>query len=450
MRHGARRAAVTITSIAAVAALALSGCTSDPGTGGDTGTITDAQREEALNTETNLTFWTWVPDIQDQVDLFEKQYPKIHVKVENVGQGLDHYAKVRTASKAGNGPDVVQLEYQFISSFALSGELLDLTPYGAADIADDYVPWVWKQGVVNDQILAIPQDSGPMGNLYREDILTAAGITEPPATWDDYKTAAEAVRAKTDSYISNMAPSQGAGWLGLLWAAGIKPFAYDGDKGVTINVNSPEAKKVMAYWQDMIQNDLVSTDPDFTDEWYAGLNQGKYAGWLTAAWAPVFLSGAAADTSGLWRAAPLPQWDPSKPASGNQGGSADAVLKGSKNPIAAYELAKWINNAQEPALLFATKQHFFPTAVSVLKDPKFVDDQPDFYGGQKVNELFAGISDTVDPDWQWLPFMEVAYSSFNETFGAAVAAKGDLSAGLDAWQEALVDYATQQGFTVNG
>ena len=46
--------------------------------------------------------------------------------------------------------------------------------------------------------------------------------------------------------------------------------------------------------------------------------------------------------------------------------------------------------------------------------------------------------------------MEFAYTSFNETFGAAVAAKGDLAAGLDAWQDALVDYATQQGFTVNG
>jgi multiple sugar transport system substrate-binding protein len=449
MRQGVRRAAVTITSIAAVAALALTGCTSDPGTGEGTGTITDAQREEALNTETNLTFWTWVPDIQDQVDLFEAKYPKIHVKVENVGQGLDHYAKVRTAAAAGNGPDVVQLEYQFISSFALSGELLDLTPYGAEDIAGDYVPWVWNQGVANDQILAIPQDSGPLGNLYREDILTAAGITEPPATWDEYKTAAEAVRDKTDSVIGNMAPNQGAGWLGLLWQAGVKPFAYDGDKGVTINVNSPEAKKVMAYWQDMIQNDLVTTDADFTDEWYAGLNQGKYAGWLTAAWAPVFLSGAAADTSGLWRAAPLPQWDADNPASGNWGGSADAVLKTSKNPIAAYELAQWINHEQEPALLFATKQHFFPTANSVLEDPAFIGDEPEFYGGQKVNELFAQISTTVDPDWQWLPFMEFAYTNFNETFGAQVAAHGDLGAGLDAWQAALVDYATQQGFTVN-
>lgn len=449
MRQGVRKAAVTITSIAVVAALALTGCTSAETPDSTGGVITDAEREKALNTPTELTFWTWVPDIQDQVDLFEKEYPAINVTVENVGQGLDHYSKVRTASEAGTGPDVIQLEYQFISSFALTGELLDLTPYGGAELADEYSPGIWNQVLANDQVLAIPQDSGPMGNLYREDILTAAGVTEPPATWEDYKAAAEAVRA-TGAYIGNMAPNQGAGWLAMLWAAGVKPFGYDGKEGVTINVNSPEAKEVVSYWQDLIQNDLVSVDPDFTDEWYAGLNQGKYAGWITAAWAPVFLQGAAADTSGLWRAAPLPQWDPSNPATGSWGGSADAVLKTSKNPIAAYELAKWINNAQEPALLFATQQHFFPTAISVLEDPAFAGDEPEFYGGQKVNELFAEIAGTVDADWQWLPYMEYAYTTFNETFGAAVAAKGDLSAGLDAWQQTLVDYGTQQGFTVNG
>jgi multiple sugar transport system substrate-binding protein len=467
MMQGARKTAVAITSIAAVAALTFAGCGSDSGddasgdsTGGTESTdstdstdgqITDEEREEALSTPTELTFWTWVPGIEDQVALFMEEYPEINVTVENVGQGLDHYAKVRTASQAGSGaPDVVQLEYQFISSLAVTGELLDLTPYGATDLADEYVPWVWYQVLSNDQVLAIPQDSGPMGNLYREDILTAAGVTEPPETWADYRTAAEMVKENTDSYISNMAPGQGAGWLGLLWQAGLKPFGYDGEQGVTINVNSAEAKEVMAYWQDMIQNDLVSIDPDFTDEWYQGLNTGKYAGWLTAAWAPVFLSGAAADTSGLWRAAPLPQWDVSAPATGNQGGSADAVLKTSENPIAAYELAKWINNAQESALLFATQQNFFPTAISVLEDPVFVDQEPEFYGGQQVNKVFAEISTTVDTDWQWLPFMEFAYTSFNETFGAEVAAKGDLAAGLDAWQAALEEYATQQGFTVNG
>jgi multiple sugar transport system substrate-binding protein len=234
-----------------------------------------------------------------------------------------------------------------------------------------------------------------------------------------------------------------------LWQAGVKPFGYDGDKGVKVDVNSARAKEVVAYWQDLIQRDLVSVDADFTDEWYQGLNQGRYAGWLTAAWAPVFLSGAAADTSGKWRAAPLPQWSAGESVSGNWGGSSNAVLASSKNPIAAYELARWINNEQEPALRFATQQFLFPTANAVLADPIFSNSEPAFYGGQRVNEVFAGISKTVDTEFQWLPYMDFAYASFNDTFGVAAAAKGDLGAGLDAWQKALVDYGIQQGFEVN-
>ena len=77
---------------------------------------------------------------------------------------------------------------------------------------------------------------------------------------------------------------------------------------MTIDVNSAEAKEIAAYWTELIQADLISTDVDFNDAWYQGLANGKYAGWLTAAWAPVFLQGTAESTSGLWRAAPLPQW----------------------------------------------------------------------------------------------------------------------------------------------
>lgn len=448
MSHKTRKAAIAVASVATIATLFLSGCTPTDN-GGTTDGITDAEREEALNTPTELTFWTWVPNIENQVALFEEQYPAIDVTVENVGQGQDQYSKIRAAIASGSGaPDVVQLEYQMISSFNVTDDLLDLGPYGATELSDEYVPWVWNQVSTGDAVWAIPQDSGPMGNLYREDILAQAGVTEPPATWADYRTAAEAVRANTSSYISNVTPGQASQWLAFLWQAGAKPFGYDGDKTVTINVNSDRAKEVVTYWEGMIKDDLVSIDPDFTDEWYQGLNQGKYAGWLTAAWAPVFLSGAAADTSGLWRAAPLPQWEEGDNVSGNWGGSSNAVLQSSENPIAAYELAKWINNAEEPTLKFATEQFLFPTTTALLSNPEFTEQEPEFYGGQKVNSLFAEISDTVDTDFQWLPFMDFAYSSFADTFGAEAAAKGDFAAGLDAWQEALVAYAEQQGFTV--
>ena len=447
MRNTAHRRTALIAG-AALTALALAGCTPG-GQQESAGPITDEQREEALSTPTELTFWTWVPNIEDEVALFEAKYPEIDVKVENVGQGLPHYQKLRSALEAGEGaPDVAQIEYQHIPSFVLAEALLDLAPYGADDLADDYVEWAWNQVSPGDEVWSIPQDVGPMGNLYREDLLSQAGIAEPPATWEEYATAAQAVKDATGSYISNLGATQAGQMIGFFWQAGLKPFGYDGKETVSIDVNNEGAKEIASYWTELIQKDLVATDVDFTDQWYQGLSNGKYAGWLTAAWGPVFLQGTAENTSGLWRAAPLPQIEEGASASGNWGGSSDAVLATSKNPIAAAELAMFLNHDEESAMQFATQQFLYPPQISVLENPEFVELESEFYGGQQVNKLFAEISETVDTDFQWLPFMDYAYASYEENVGTVIAAKGDIADALDAWQDDLVTYAEDQGFTV--
>ena len=75
-----------------------------------------------------LTFWTWVPNIQTEVNLFQQSHPGIKVHVVNAGQGAPEYTKLRTALKAGSGaPDVVQIEFQLLPTFELSGKLVDLS-----------------------------------------------------------------------------------------------------------------------------------------------------------------------------------------------------------------------------------------------------------------------------------------------------------------------------------
>lgn len=450
MRTTARRTALSLGTIVVTAGLLLTGCTSPGSSTTDKATVSQADIDKALDTPTKLTFWTWVPDIENEVALFEKKYPKIDVEVVNVGSGADEYTKLRTALKAGKGaPDVAQIEYQYLSSFRLTDSLADLSPYGAADLGDEYVEWVWNQVKTEDgSVWAIPQDSGPLGNLYRSDIMAQAGITEAPTTWAQYAEDAATVKAATGSYISNMPGNDPGQMVGLFWQAGAKPFGYDGDKTVKVDIASDETKKVVDYWNDLIQKDLVSVDPDFNDSFYQSLSSGKYAGWVTAAWAPVFLQGTAANTSGKWTAAKIPQWNEGDDVSGNWGGSSDAVLKTSENPIAAYELAKFINNDPESTLKFATDQFLFPTKTETLADPAFVDQQSEFYGGQKVNELFAGVSDTVDVSFEWLPFMDYVYSSYNETLGKAIADKTDLATALQAWDDEVTAYAKKQGFTV--
>ncbi len=217
---------------------------------------------------------------------------------------------------------------------------------------------------------------------------------------------------------------------------------------MSLDVNGPESQKLATYWGDLNKAGLISTDPDFGDAWFQALNSGRYATWITAAWGPVFLTGSAKSTAGKWRAAPLPQWDPSKPASGNWGGSTTAVIKGTKNPVAAAKFAEFLNTDPETTKMFTTLQFFFPATTAMLSDPEFLNQTPAFYGGQKVNEVFSQISKTVDTKFEWPPFLDQSVNDWTDTVGKALSDKGDLGTASDAWQKKLVDYATGQGFTV--
>lgn len=98
--------------------------------------------------------------------------------------------------------------------------------------------------------------------------------------------------------------------------------------------------------------------------------------------------------------------------------------------------------------MFATQQFLFPVTKALLADTSFVDRPLPFYGGQTVNKLFAGISDTVDTKFQWPPFLDQAYSDWGETVGKSFANKSDTSAALDQWQDRTTKYAENQGFKV--
>lgn len=395
-----------------------------------------------------LLFWTWVPNIENEVALFEEAHPDISVEVVNAGQGAEQYQQLRTSLQAGTGaPDVVQIEYQYLPSFVITDSLVDLSQYGASEIADDYVDWVWEQVSDEGAVWGIPQDTGPMGLLYRQDIFDEHGI-EVPGTWEEFAEAARQLHeADPDVFLTNLPPNDPGQLNSLFWQAGSQPFQVEGEE-VRISINDDPAVRVSEYWQELIDEGVVSTDPDFTDQWYQSFNQGRYATWIAAAWGPVFLADAAADTAGNWRAAPLPQWGEGEPASANWGGSTNAVTTQTQNPEAAAELAIWLNHNEESAMMMATEQFLFPPLLSVLEDPAFVDQELEFYGGQQVNQVFAEASENVFTGFQFSPFQDYVYAQIQDVYGAAMANQGDLVEALNTVQENVTSYAVDQGFTV--
>ena len=436
---------------AAAAGLALEACSSSGSSSPSASTsgVSQADIAKAMKTPTTLTFWTWVPDISQQVAVFEKQYPAIKVNVVNAGQGLPQYTKLRTALDAGKGaPDLAQVEYQYLPTFAILKAFVDLRPYGAEANKAKFIDWVWSQVTgPNGEIYAYPQDTGAMGMLYREDIFAAHGISVP-ATWDEFAAAARKLHAADSGvYLTNLANNETAAWHGLMWQAGARPYTVNGST-VGLAVNDSISKKIAAYWGGLVSDGVVSTDPDFTSNWYQALNTGKYATWLTGAWGPVFLSGSAKATTGKWRAAPLPQWDASKPASGNWGGSTTAVIKGTQSPIAAAKFAEFLNTNPQTTAMFNTVQNFFPSTKALLSSASFSGQSSPFFGGQHANEVFAQISGTVNAGWQWPPFLDQSVTDWTDSVGKALANKGDVAAATDQWQSQLAAYAKNQGFNV--
>ena len=374
----AARRTLAVLAAGTVAALALAGCsTGDTGSGGSAaGDGSFDSVEAALEKGGEITYWSWTPSAEAQVEAFEKEYPNVKVNVVNAGTNNEEYTKLQNAIKAGSGaPDVVQVEYYAFPQFALTDAFVDLSQYGFADFEDDYTASTWNSVTDGDAIYGLPQDSGPMALFYNKAVFDAAGVAVP-TTWDEYYEAAKAIHAANpDAYITNDTGDAGFA-TSMIWQAGGKPFATSGTD-VTIDLQ-----------------------------------------------------------------------DDGSPASAENGGGGQAVTTQSKNPELAAGFLWWLNNSEESISTFL-ESGGFPSTTAELSSDEFLADAPEYFGGQKINEVLAAAADDVVEGWSYLPYQVYGNSIFGDTVGQSYQNGTDLNEGLVTWQDALVEYGNSQGFAVN-
>lgn len=425
-----------------VLALGLTGCSGSTG-GGEKDPPARKPGEKI-----ELTFWSWVPGVDKAVELWNSQNPDVQVKLEKIpAGGSGGYAKMHSALKAGKGaPDLAQVEYQNIPEFLLEGGLVDLGKHGAADVQSKFVDWQWKQGSYGDSVYAIPQASGPMALFYREDLFKKWGI-EPPKTWEDFRAAATTIRKKDPkAFICTFPPGNSAWFTSLAWQNGAKWFGVDGDTW-TVNIDGPETLQVAEFWDSMIKDDLVKTEPDFANEWFKDLQSGHIVTWPSAQWGDAILSGNAPKTAGKWRVAPMPQWDESGFASSNWGGSSTAVLTGTEYPQDALKFAVWLNSDPKSIDLLIKGGYGWPAAKDALEGSA-LDKPNEFFGGQKINDVFAEADSAIDQDWSWIPTAPATYQHLNDGFQKAIAGKGSFVDAVKAAQTQTVADLKAKGLKV--
>ncbi|PRY65038.1 multiple sugar transport system substrate-binding protein [Glaciihabitans tibetensis] len=432
-------------ALLATTAIVLSGCSS-AGDSEDSGSA--AASCEPATEAVELTFTSWIPGIEEVVDVWNAENPDIQVTVQTGPNGNSGtYQNFFTQLEAGNAPDLGQIEYDALPNFRVQDGLVNIADCaGVADAQEDFVDWTWSQVSFGeeDSVYAIPQDSGPMALFYRSDLFEANNIAVP-TTWEEFATAAEQVRA-AGGYITNFSQNDVNQFAGLVWQAEGSWFENDGTNW-TVDLTGDESTTVADYWQDLIDRDLVSTYPGWTTEWDNAYNTGEVWSWNSAAWGANSIISGAPSTAGNWSVAASPQWEAGGESSGNWGGSSTAVFTGSEHPYEAAQFAMWLNTSDESLTMLNESAQIYPAAVAGLELPSLAAGV-DFYGGQAIYDVFSEASGQVSSDFVWGPTMTQTYNDVSDGFKAAVSGTGTLSEALESAQTSTIDALKAQSIPV--
>ncbi|TYR60777.1 ABC transporter substrate-binding protein [Streptomyces parvus] len=409
----------------------------------------DSRARGTADDPVTVSFWAWTKGSQEVVDAFNATHDTIQVKFEEIPSGgLGGYPKIANAVKAGIAPDLLSIEYPQLSAFVSQGSLQDISPYLNEDIKKKFLPQTIEMTTLGGRNWAVPFDAAPQIFYYRKDFFAEHSI-EPPATWDDFRDAAERVKkAAPRTRIATFFPDDPTFFQAMVWQAGAQWFRA-GTDAWRIDTTDPASERTAAYWQGLIDDRLVSTASSFSPEWTGSLKQGTTVGYLGASWGAGVLAGIVPEQKGKWAAVRLPSQEASRPASGMVGGSTFAVSKGSTRTAAAVEFALWMATHEDAikARIGASTSSALPAAPAMVPIAKRAFDTS-FYGGQDLYGLFEEAGRSIGPQWVWGPSPGATNSALGDELGEVVSGGSTLPRALRKAHAATVADLRKRGLKV--
>ncbi|MFD7857860.1 ABC transporter substrate-binding protein [Streptomyces microflavus] len=393
----------------------------------------------------SIEFWGWAPGYEESVAQWNRQNPDVQVVFKTIPTGAKGgYEKMFSAIKADNAPCLAQVGFESVPTFLAEGALQDIAAH-TDDVKSEFSDFAWSQVAYGDQVVGIPVDVGPQALFYRTDVFEKFQL-KPPATWAEFEDAARKLHKADPSYALTNFSTESYWYAGLVGQAGGNWFDTAGDSW-KVDINGAASKKVADYWQGLIDDKLVTTSQPWSPEWLKGLSTGKIATAVGAVWMAGVLQDNAKNSAGKWAVAPMPQWDQGTHVAGNEGGSTTAVLKGCDNAEQAADFAAWMSTDDKSLANLITKGGIYPAAGAGRRLPEANKPQ-DFFGGQRIHEVFNQAAAGTAADWKWGPNMTQAATAFQDSLGEATVGRTTLSDALDDVQDKVVADYKAKGLSV--
>ncbi|MDU0967498.1 MAG: extracellular solute-binding protein [Actinomycetaceae bacterium] len=433
-KQTALRLAAAATALA-VASLGMTACSSGNSSDDSSSSSSSSSKSETITYMHRLPDGDSMTKVNDIVAKWNKDHPDKQVKATKFdGKADEMIKKLETDIKAKNGPCLAQLGYAEVPEMYTKGLTEDVTKY--ADKYKDHYGSSFDLMKVGDKQVGIPQDVGPLVYMYNKDEFQKLGI-EVPKTMDELAAAAKKAQA-SGKYAVAFEPDEAQNWLSAqAAAAGDTWFSTEGDSW-KVDTTGPGTEKVAKFWQDMLDSKAALTDERWGDGFKAAVNDGKLIGTIAAAWEPALFVddfGQNTNVNGKWAVAQLPKFG-DEDATGPDGGSGLAVMKGCSDPEGATEFADWFNtqvddlSTQGLVLAANTKQAATP------------DKQKEFFGGQDIYAEFATAAKNMKPI-NYIPGFSALNDPMSKAAASAASGSGKVAdvftQAQDAAQKALKD-----------
>jgi multiple sugar transport system substrate-binding protein len=347
----------TFLIVAFALTFSLSACGTNQGSGapaGSTAPVTGGSTapggstggsSPAANLSGEITVWAMGNEgtkLKTIADAFTKANPNVKVNITPVDWG-QAVTKLQTAIAGGTTPDVSQMGTDMMAQFGANGTF-DPVP---ADIdPSQFFQTAWNTNLVDGKAAGVPWYVETRLLYYRKDIAEKAGITAPPATWDDLKAMAKAMKEKG-----------GSKW-GI--SLGTKPA-----------LNSQQAVEALTYYESFFQDGLtpksVPEGFDITPAFVKGDNPMFFSGpWHLG----LIKDAGGAGFESKWAIAPMPK---KVTATSFLGGSNMVVFSASKNKEAAWAFVKFTADPTTQALWYKTVTDL-PAVQAAWSDPDVASD----------------------------------------------------------------------------
>ncbi|MET3566992.1 carbohydrate ABC transporter substrate-binding protein, CUT1 family [Leifsonia sp. 98AMF] len=343
---------------AALAAATLAGCSSS----GSSGDATAGK---------DLTVWV-MGDSSAHFDALVKPFEeKSGIDVKTVAIPWDNVdQKFTTAVASGDGPDVVQIGLSKLRTYADSGALMTLDDATLGDYpnlaASNFVEGVAGDATaIGGKVVSVPWVSDTRVLFYRSDILGAAGIDAPPATWDELRADAKKLTARGNGSYGYYIPQWDSALPVIMtWDQGGEIVNSKG----TIDFDSPEFEKAVDLYTGLYADKSVPTNSDFdqTQGFVTGTTPMLVSGpYLAAA-----ISQAAPELAGKWNVTTVPaaEKDTSLLAGSNLG-----VWGSTKNKAGALQLLDYLSQPDVQVKWYESDGQL-PTVTKALEDEKLSAD----------------------------------------------------------------------------